>query len=429
MSRSNVPPKVTFPQVVERGPTGLKGRATVHRSPTTVAGKRYDSFTVIYYLNGKRKRERFKEYRKAFSRAEEAAIKLSNGDSAALELTGDDRRIYLGAIETLSDFPETTLDMAVREYAEARKLLGEVSLLEASKFFDRHGRSIIKTGTLQEILDVMLAALKADKRGNYHRRDIKRMVGKFIACFDCPISEITGDEINDWLRSLEVGGRTRDNNRDAVHNFFSFAQASGYLPKALPHAAHDVKRVNETGADNVVFSVGEGEQLMQGAPEHLIPPLALKLFSGLRTEEMLLIQWENIKFDQDVIVLGKDITKTKKRRISPLLPNLKQWLLPYAGRKGTIADRWNSAQTLSKSWTAWARKVGVKYKKNAMRNSYVSYRVAAVKNVAQVALESGNSPGVIQEDYLELVTETEAQRWFEIVPKTAIIYGVGENNL
>ena len=416
MSRLVPLSKIAFPQVVERGPTGLKGRATIHQSPTTVDGKTYDSFTVIYYLHGERKRERFNSYSKAFAKAEEVATKLSNGEGAALELTGNDRRVYLGAIETLRCISDTPLDTAVREYVQAQNALGEVSLMEAAKFYNRHGRSMIKSGALQEILDAMLAALKADKRGEYHRRDLKRMVGKFVAHSDCAITEITSDNINSWLRGLEVGGRTRDNHRDAVNNFFNFARENNYLPRDLPHAAHSVKRVNEAEADNEVFTVEEVEKLLHGAPEHLIPALALKFFSGIRTEEMLLIRWENVKFDQDVIVLSKEITKTQKRRIPPLLPNLKQWLLPYMERKGVIAERWSSAQTLSKSWVNYAKKIGVQYKKNAMRNSYVSYRVAIVKDVAQVALESGNSPAVIQEEYLELVTEKEAQRWFSIAP-------------
>jgi len=408
--------KITFPQIVERGPTGLKGRATIHQTPTTVGGKTYNSFTVVYYLNGERKRERFNDYSKAFAQAEEIATKLSNGESAALELTGDDRRIYLAAMECLRDCQGVSLEIAAREYAQARKLLGPASIMEAAKFYDRHGRSVLKSGTLQEILDAMLAALEADKRGDYHRRDIKRMVGKFVGHFNCPISEISNGAINEWLRGLDGAGRTRDNYRDAVHNFFGFAQAEGFLPKELPHAARDAKRVNDVGADNEVFTVEEAEKLLHGAPERLIPPLALKLFSGLRTEEMLLIRWEDIKFDQNVIFLTKDITKTKKRRLPPLLPNLKQWLLPYAQNTGIISERWSSAHTLSKSWTRRAEQVGVAYKKNAMRNSYVSYRLAVVKDIAQVALESGNSPGVIQENYLELVTEPEARRWFSIVP-------------
>jgi hypothetical protein len=35
------------------------------------------------------------------------------------------------------------------------------------------------------------------------------------------------------------------------------------------------------------------------------------------------------------------------------------------------------------------------WKHNALRHSFISYRVADIQNVAQVALEAGNSPGMI----------------------------------
>jgi len=42
-----------------------------------------------------------------------------------------------------------------------------------------------------------------------------------------------------------------------------------------------------------------------------------------------------------------------------------------------------------------------------------------VKNVAQVALEAGNSPAVIFSNYRELVTPQDAKAWFAIVPAGA----------
>ena len=52
---------------------------------------------------------------------------------------------------------------------------------------------------------------------------------------------------------------------------------------------------------------------------------------------------------------------------------------------------------------------------NGLRHSFVSYRVALVKNVAQVALEAGNSPQTIFSSYRELVTPQDARAWFGIV--------------
>ena len=60
----------------------------------------------------------------------------------------------------------------------------------------------------------------------------------------------------------------------------------------------------------------------------------------------------------------------------------------------------------------------MKWKKNALRHSFISYRVAETQNVAQVALEAGNSPQIIFQHYRELVRLKEAKEWFAIEPNT-----------
>jgi hypothetical protein len=56
------------------------------------------------------------------------------------------------------------------------------------------------------------------------------------------------------------------------------------------------------------------------------------------------------------------------------------------------------------------------WKKNALRHSFISYRVADIQNVNQVAHECGNSPAVIFKHYRELVRPAEAKKWFGIQP-------------
>src|SRR6185436_16268032 len=63
-------------------------------------------------------------------------------------------------------------------------------------------------------------------------------------------------------------------------------------------------------------------------------------------------------------------------------------------------------------WTAFA------WKHNALRHSFISYRVAQIQNVAQVALEAGNSPRMVFSNYRELVRSADAEKWFAITPKT-----------
>ena len=56
------------------------------------------------------------------------------------------------------------------------------------------------------------------------------------------------------------------------------------------------------------------------------------------------------------------------------------------------------------------------WKHNALRHSFISYRLAAIQNTAQVALEAGNSPQMIFRHYRELVRPADAEKWFAVTP-------------
>lgn len=51
----------------------------------------------------------------------------------------------------------------------------------------------------------------------------------------------------------------------------------------------------------------------------------------------------------------------------------------------------------------------MKWKHNALRHSYISYRVAQAQNIPQTALEAGNSVAMVNRHYRELVTDSEAK--------------------
>ena len=115
----------------------------------------------------------------------------------------------------------------------------------------------------------------------------------------------------------------------------------------------------------------------------------------------------------------------------PILPNLAAWLKDNWQDEGPIcqyafmgpefaelAKRVNAARKLKAQDKGQPTEVPVfKWKHNALRHSFISYRVATVKNVAEVALEAGNSPQMIFKHYRELVRPDAAKAWFAIVPK------------
>ena len=61
----------------------------------------------------------------------------------------------------------------------------------------------------------------------------------------------------------------------------------------------------------------------------------------------------------------------------------------------------------------------MKWKTNALRRSYASYRVALTHDAGRVAGELGNSAVVVHRHYRERVKLTDAERWFAVRPGAA----------
>jgi hypothetical protein len=61
----------------------------------------------------------------------------------------------------------------------------------------------------------------------------------------------------------------------------------------------------------------------------------------------------------------------------------------------------------------------IKWKQNALRHSFITYRLAEIQDVNRVALEAGNSPQMIFRHYRELATPQQARTWFAITPEAA----------
>jgi hypothetical protein len=91
---------------------------------------------------------------------------------------------------------------------------------------------------------------------------------------------------------------------------------------------------------------------------------------------------------------------------------------PGAGSEGQTTD--DGGRTADENWK-------FRWKKNGLRHSFISYRVAAVQDVAKVSLEAGNSPQMIFKHYRELVRPKEAEEWFEIKPESRKKAEIGDH--
>ena len=195
-----------------------------------------------------------------------------------------------------------------------------------------------------------------------------------------------------------------------LKTFFKFALRRKC---ARTNPALDIRlpRPRETTIE--IFTVEELKALLNAAPQRIIPFMAIGAFAGLRTAELLRMKWSNVKLDQGIIEVTADMAKTRQRRIIPISGNLKAWLESFAEQEGPIVGTMNESGVHDALHEA-ADKAGVKWKSNALRHSYASYREAQIKNVNQVASEMGNSAGMVFKHYRAVVGPREAEAWWGI---------------
>ena len=156
-------------------------------------------------------------------------------------------------------------------------------------------------------------------------------------------------------------------------------------------------------------------KLLKHADEDIIPFLAIGAFAGLRHAEILRLDWGEIDLAGGLIEVKAAKAKTASRRLVPISANLKKWLTPRHqgfGKVVLVEQVSGKLYDLTKK-----EEVGMTWKRNALRHSYISYRVAQTQNVAQTALEAGNTPKIIFSNYRELVKPADAVKWFGIEPE------------
>ena len=388
-----------------------------------------------------------------------------------MTLTSADRAAYLRARQLL-DAVGVPIETAASQFAHAKRLLGKVPLLQAVEYYLKRNPIEMPPRAVADVIAEMLKAKEGDGLSDGYLKHLRYDLNKFAGAFHCSIEAVMGAEIDAWLRQLDVGARTRNNLRNSVQTLFGYAKARKYLPK--DHDELDaVARVRDGDGEIEVFTPVELAEILNCADEALIPFLTLAAFAGVRHAEIQRLDWRGVKLDDGFVeVMGRKGKKTASRRLVPIMDNLRAWLSLYRTPGGPVCKYQNVASEIEQlvrkinkdRRAVWAKANGVgadalkdaekrarerlakvkakrakrshkgevppgaetaeeegwaafKWKHNALRHSFISYRVADIQNVAQVALEAGNSPHMIFKHYRELVRPMDAKTWFSLVPE------------
>jgi integrase len=208
-----------------------------------------------------------------------------------------------------------------------------------------------------------------------------------------------------------------------IVSLFNFARRHKYVPAELALELSEISTPKKQHAPIGIYTPDEMLAILAAADETVIPALAIAAFAGLRLAEVSRLNWRAVRLSEKLIVVGAENAKTAARRLVPISANLAAWLKPHAQKSGLInpcnEQAENVGNALGNRFERAAARAKVTWKRNGFRHSYISYRVAVLKDVPAVALECGNSPQVIFSNYRALATDAEAKAWFSILPPKA----------
>ena len=361
-----------------------------------VGNRAYSVYLEGYKVNGRRKRLYFVSEQAAKKKLAELKKQQKKEGTAGLDVPLELRVMAVKAAKRLEPFNKSVLD--------------------AAEFYAAHLEKQKDSVPVATAIDDYLAAKKRAGLSARHLRDIEGRIARFKGQFeDRLIKTVTVQEIEAWLHGLELGPQSTINYRAVAHAFFEHARKRG-LVQANPVGPVEKSKVIDQPPE--IFTPDELDELLKVAPADLLPALSIQAFAGLRTAEVLRLEWTDVDLSGGFITVGANKSKTARRRLIPVAANLMTWLRPYSARTGLVWTE--SANIYHKKIAVLRSKVELpKWPKNGLRHSFASYHLAKHQNAAELALAMGHtSTKLIFSAYRELVRPEEAEKYWNIRPKS-----------
>jgi integrase len=267
-----------------------------------------------------------------------------------------------------------------------------------------------KAMPLAEVIEKFVGA-KSNRSAAYMDKlnaDMRLFQSHFGA--DRSIDRIRSDEIEDFLDSKKAASRRRNNLRSEIITLFRYAQIRlRALHRDRKTEAELVLRDQTKRKPVETFSPKEFQTFLKVVRPEWLPWLALGGLAGIRTDgEIFRITWECFKWDRRIIDLSTNMTKIDERRHVPLCDRLIELLRPVCRDSGPVIDLKRPEDETARL----QRVTGIRWRRNGLRHSFCSYRVAITGDIPLVSIESGNSVQMIKRCYWDVKHFDEGLRWF-----------------
>lgn len=275
-------------------------------------------------------------------------------------------------------------------------------------------RSASSVTLRQAVVSLLFAKQSANYRPSYIRS-----LRQYLTLFcngreDLPLSEITIFTVEEWFQGRKESLSARASNAGRLSALFAFCVRRGWMRE---NPCDQLERVRLDQKAPRILTVEQCANLMKFAKYSRPSSLAffsLALFAGIRPEELQHVTWGNVDLVNGIVTIDAAASKVRRRRLVHLEPNALEWL-QFAQDVGARlpffrSSRCRTVKAAGKhlGFTGWPQDV--------LRHSAASYLIAKSHDIAKVAKELGNSPGILLRHYQELVSAEDCIAFWSIAP-------------
>jgi integrase len=389
-------------------------------------------------VDGKR-RSRFKSFA-TYSEAKKAGDKIVNDiarGALAATLSPGQVSDALAALERLREHYVATgrkvsLLGAVSDWAESSGKLNGRTLGDAVEGFLRTTATLKRKPLAEAVKDFVTSNQPRTVSHDGQRPEIDpayatnraKKLAKFVAMLPnhavCDLSKTHLDAFMAALPKMKerpaTSPKARNHYRGALKQFLGWAVRNDYLPSNHRLFDADSMRTEKTnGGDTGFYTPKEFRTLLEAADGPMRAILAIGGLAGLRTQEILRLDWADVWRVPRHIEVTSAKAKTRQRRLVEVCSALQAWLKPF--RQHKTGKLWPENDNIfQKDFLNFCEQAGVTRKANGLRHAFCTFHFALHSNENLTAAQAGNSPGMIHGHYKGLATRKEALAWFAVKP-------------
>jgi integrase len=359
----------------------------------------------VWHPTGKRERSFFETKEAAQAAEQVKRVEVQRLGWQALQIDDRLRLEALDASEKLAPYG-VSLTTVVADYIRRR---GSAS------------------STVDELAALFLASRTKLQRSKKHLTSLRCLFKRFGASFPKErVSDLTSDQVEDWLHELNVGPVTVNSYRTLLHSLFEFAFRKKLC---VENPVKAVERMTVKTEEVGILSPAQLSNLLEISAADVRATVALGAFAGIRPEEIARLSWEEVSFEKGHVTITAAKSKTAQHRYVKILPGLEAWLRPLIGSGSIQRDNFRRRYDETRRLAGFAVRGNhprrredeeegrVPWPSDALRHSFASYHLAKFQNAPALALELGHqSNKLIFSNYRRRVTEMEAIEYFNLAP-------------